>query len=376
MGVYFHHGKYYIDFYYQGKRIREKVGTNERKANKMLAVRQGMILQGRFSLEMIKPTPYFEDFDKEYLEWAKVNHRSCETMDAPRVKSLLRFFKGKRLSQINEWLINQFKKQRKEEVSEATVNRDLAVLSMIFSLALNRGILRDHPMKGGKVKMFREESKPKWILSEEEEERLLSVTSGWFKDILILALYTGMRQGELVNLKFEDIDLRNQMITVRNTKTGKDRHILMNQSVLEVLRARKESQGDTEYVFPKCKGKRPWNVRSAFVRACSKAKMVGLRFHDFRHTFNTYLLTHGTDVATLQRLTGHSDLRMLMRYSHPSSEDMKKAIRTLDRRATDVHHMDTKKDERVIPISNGKARDGHHMDTKEEKGLELKSLTP
>lgn len=160
--------------------------------------------------------------------------------------------------------------------------------------------------------MFPEESKPKWILSEEEEQRLLSVTSGWFKDMLILALNTGMRQGELVNLKFDDIDPRNRRITVRNTKTGKDRHIPMTNIVYEVLRSRKENQGDTEYVFPKCKGKRPWNVRSAFVRARAKANLQGLRFHDLRHTFNTYLLTHGTDVTTLRRLTGHSDLRMLM----------------------------------------------------------------
>jgi len=376
MGVYRHHGKWFIDYYYQGKRIREKVGTNKRKAKKMLAVRQGEILQGRFNLYAVKPTPLFKDFSKEYLEWAKVNHRSYDTMDAPRVKSLLGFFRGKRLSQINEWLINQFKKKREEEVSKATVNRDLAVLSSIFSLSIKRGILRDHPMKGGKVRMYREESKPKWILSEDEEDRLLSVTSGWFKDMVIMAINTGMRQGELVNLKFEDIDLRNQIISVRNTKTGKDRHIPMTKRVYEVLRIRKENQGDTEYLFPKCKGKRPWNVRSAFVRACSKANLQGLRFHDLRHTFNTYLLTHGTDVATLQRLTGHSDLRMLMRYSHPSTEDTRRAIRTLDSRTIDVHHLDVKKEEKVSRIADRKARDGHHMDTKKEKGLEVTPLTP
>lgn len=117
MGVYKRGKVYYIDYYYQGKRFRESVGTNKRQAEKMLEVRHTEILQGRFDLHKIRLTPYFQQFANEYLEWAKVNHKSYETMDVPRVKSLLRFFMGKRLGQINEWLINQFKKKRKEVVS-------------------------------------------------------------------------------------------------------------------------------------------------------------------------------------------------------------------------------------------------------------------
>lgn len=333
--------KWGIDYYFQGRRIREVVGTNRRQAERALASRKGEIVQGKFSLEKIKPTPYFEDFSEEYLEWAKVNHRSWERMDQWCIKKLKGFLGRRRLGEITTWLIEKYKAQRKDEVASATINRDLSVLSSMLSRAIEWGRLIDHPMKGGRVKKFREESLKERILSEEEEGTLISVCSGWFKDMVIVALDTGMRLSELMNLKWEEVDFNRGEVAVRNTKSGKDRRIPLTERVMSVLKERRENNGTIEYVFPRAKGKQPWRVRSAFVRACEKASIKGLRFHDLRHTCATRLVTGGVDLATVQKFIGHQDVRMTLRYSHPSSEEMKKAVRVLEEKAGSSQQMDT-----------------------------------
>lgn len=342
MGVCKIRGKWAIDYYFQGRRIREVVGTNRRQAERALAARKGEIVQGKFNLHMVKPTPYFEDFAKEYLEWAKNNHRSWERMDAVCVRALLNCFKGKRLHEITPWLIEKFKLKRKEEVKPATINRELAVLSSIFSRAIEWGKLAEHPMKGGRVKKFREESFKERILSEEEEKRLLDACSGWFKDFVVMAVDTGMRLSELINLRREDVDLKNGVVRVRNTKSGRDRKIALTDRVISILKKIERCDEDNEYIFPHGKGEMLWAVRSAFLRACKRANLQGLRFHDLRHTFATRLVTAGIDLVTVQRLLGHQNIQMTMRYSHPGSEEIRRAVKVLEENARSSQQMDSK----------------------------------
>ena len=125
-----------------------------------------------------------------------------------RIKCLLRFCKGKRLHEITTWLIEKFKSQRKDEVRPARINRELAVFFPMFSWAIEWGKLSDHPMKGRKEKKFREERVKERILSSGEEKRLLKASSGWFREMVVMALDTGMRLSALVNLKREDVDIK------------------------------------------------------------------------------------------------------------------------------------------------------------------------
>lgn len=344
MGVYKRGKNYYILYYYDGHRIREKVGPDYDEALAAFYSRKGDIVKGKFDLHKVKPSPLFEDFANKYLEWAEANHRSYKTFDKPRIKCLLTFFKGKRLHEINSWIIDKFKQTRKQNVSPSTVNLDLAVLSSIFSRAIVWGLLKDHPMKGRKVEKLPTESQKERILTEDEEEVLLASSSGWLRDIIILALDTGMRLSELIHLKWEDVDLTRQFLTVRNTKSGRDRKIPLTLRVILTLLNRKKSPGATEHIFPHGQGNQLWRVRSAFVRLLKRINIKGLRFHDLRHTFATKLITQGVDLATVQKLLGHQDIRMTQRYSHPSSDDMKKAIRILEKRHLNSHKTATEKD--------------------------------
>ncbi|MCX5804059.1 MAG: tyrosine-type recombinase/integrase [Proteobacteria bacterium] len=353
MGVYLHHGKWYIDYYYQGKRLRESAGTNKRQALKALSARSGDIVHGKFRIEEVKPTPYFEDFSKQYLEWAKDNHKAWKSMDAVRIRALLTFFKGKRLHQIIPFLIEGYKSLRKDKVKPATINRELTVLSSIFSRAVDWGLLTDHPMKGGKVKKLKEDSLKERILSVDEERSLLEKAQPWIRDRIIVALDTGMRLGEILSLTWDQIDLSGKIISVKHTKTGKERRVLVTERVYRTLISRKEENPQGAMVFPSVKGNSTSRAHTAFKRACDKAGILGLRFHDLRHTCATRLVIGGVDIATVKKILGHSTIRTTERYLHPSSEEDKKAVRVLESVVESSHHMDTKKEIglKIIPLT-------------------------
>ena len=354
MGVYRHHGKWYIDYYYQGKRFREPAGTNKRQALKALSARRGDIVHGRFRIEEVRPSPYFEDFSKQYLEWAKDNHKAWKSMDAVRIRALSPFFKGKRLHHIIPFLIEGYKSLRKDKVKPATINRELTVLSSIFSRAVDWGLLIDHPMKGGKVKKLKEESLKERILSVDEDKTLLESSEPWIRDVLIVALDTGMRLGEILSLTWDQINLPRRTISVKHTKTGLERRVLMTERVYRSLTSRKEQTSQTPLVFPGVKGNPRSRAETSFRRTCAKAQIYGLRFHDLRHTCATRLVTGGIDLATVKKILGHSTIRTTERYLHPSSEEDKKAVRVLESVVESSHHMDTKKEKglKVIPLTH------------------------
>ena len=126
------------------------------------------------------------------------------------------------------------------------------------------------------------------VLSEEEEERLVQHSSEHLKPIIITASNTGMRLGEILRLKWSQIDLNTRRIRVENTKSGKNRLIEINQNLYDVLRLK---NGQSPYVFPNPDtGKPLTTVKRAFKSACRRAGIEGLRFHDMRHTFGTRLI--------------------------------------------------------------------------------------
>ncbi|MCI0656403.1 MAG: site-specific integrase [Acidobacteria bacterium] len=182
------------------------------------------------------------------------------------------------------------------------------------------------------------------ILTGEEEPRLLKVSPPWLQDLLVVALDTGLRLGELLALKRDGVDLGRRLLKVVHTKNGRARSVPLTSRAVGALAARMRSGSGGGEIFRSGAGEAYWRVRSAFLRACALAKINGLRFHDLRHTFATRLVTSGVDLATVQRLLGHSDIRMTLRYSHPSSADVIEAVRRLEQRVRDGHQVDTKGD--------------------------------
>jgi integrase len=206
------------------------------------------------------------------------------------------------------------------------VNRELAVLSAVLTKAVEWSRLAVYPMRGGKVKKLPGEQKRERVLTDEEETRLLKAGRPEIRDAIILALQTGMRLGDICSLTPATVDVACGEIYLAKTKNAKARRLPLTPAARAVLTLRTAGRAPTERLFPPAEGQRPWRLDTAFGRACAKAKVTGLTFHDLRHTFATRLVTGGADLVTVRDVLGHSDLRMTSRYAHPTSASIGQAL--------------------------------------------------
>ena len=180
-------------------------------------------------------------------------------------------------------------------------------------------------MKG--VPYFPETPKER-VLAVEEAQCLVTCCGESVRPVIVLALHTGMRRGELLELKWEDVSFTHRFIRITRSKNNRSRKVPMNSVVYAELKRLRKVRG--EYVFTKLRSpERLRCVRSAFLRACKKAGIEALRFHDLRHTFATNLVMSGVDLVTVKELLGHSDISMTVRYSHPSDSRKMEAVETL-----------------------------------------------
>jgi integrase len=336
MGVYLRGKSWYIDFYYEGKRYTEKVGKVAKSvAEEKLDIKRSEVIRGDWKPKKIQIS--FDKFKTEYLELTRGDKKPNSSLrDECSLKHLSKAFDGKMLSEINPLLIERYKKIRKEEGAEpATINRELGCLRHMFNMAIAWGKAQSYPFGFGKnkVKFLKEPKGKDRILSEEEESMLLETVklttkSQHLEPIIITALNTGMRKGEILNLKWSNVDFKTGHILVEETKNGEIRRVPMNKKLTAILESGKKiSKG--EYVFSE-NGKPYGDVKTGWWSALKKAKIEGFRFHDLRHTFGSRLGMAGVDIRTIQELMGHKDIKMTMRYSHPTPEHKKNAVKMLD----------------------------------------------
>jgi integrase len=177
--------------------------------------------------------------------------------------------------------------------------------------------------------MFKENNQRLRFLSETEVEALLNACTQHLKPIVETALLSGMRRGELLSLKWEQI--RNGFIYLTETKSGKAQQIPINDRLALVLRElRGKNQLKSQYVFCDSQGRRFYEVKRSFVSACKRAGLEDFRFHDLRHTFASHLVMAGASLKAVQELLGHADLKMTMRYAHLSHEHLKDSVNLLN----------------------------------------------
>jgi len=327
MGVYRDRGKWYIDYYYQGRRLREAVGSSKRAAARALAARKGEIVQGRFKLEDARLSPRFEEAAARFVEWAAVNRRRPEK-EASRVRPLVAFFRGKRLHDITRWLVEKYKRERLETPARrrprtgGAVNRELALLRRIFNLAIERGETTQNP--AARFKALPEPPRQERILDAAEIPQLLAAAAPHVRDVILLALNTGMRRGEILGLTWGQLERERECLVLTHTKNGRARRIPLNDVALEVLR-RRPRPGPFSFGGEAALK----SVRTGYEGAVRRAGLCGLRFHDLRHTAATYMVLGGADLATVKEILGHSHISLTLRYAHPTSESRRRAVGAL-----------------------------------------------
>ncbi len=323
MGIYKVKDTYYIDYYYKGRRLREAAGTNKRLAKEALAKRKTEMFEGKFFGNALASKVTFDELAAEYMEWARVNKKSCER-DERSIKLLGETLGGMKLKDITPRLIEKYKNRRLKEVKGSTINRELACLKGMFTKAIFWDMALENPVK--KVKMFREDNCRIRFLKPDEIKALLSESSDDLKPLIITALNTGMRYSEITGMRWVDVDLKAEAIHVPDTKSGKPRDVPMNQEMLDLL---SNLERKSEYVFCRPDGSRIKSIRTAFEKAKRRAGIKDFRFHDLRHTFASYMVMSGNDILAVKELLGHSSMAMVLRYAHLSREHRTRAIKKL-----------------------------------------------
>jgi len=154
------------------------------------------------------------------------------------------------------------------------------------------------------------------------------------KSVVLVALNTGLRRGEILNLKWQDVNFTERFIAVRETKSKKNRYVPMNQETFDLLRALfRHTSGD--YVFPGVKPGQHLSesyVTHWFGETVKEAGIEDFHFHDLRHTFASWLVMSGIDLTTVQQLLGHQTYQMTLKYAHLSPEHRKSAVDILSRK--------------------------------------------
>jgi integrase len=327
VGVFSRQGNWWIDYYVDGRRRRKKIGTDKKLAEIVLARRKVEIAENRYLDKRETPRTTFSEMAKKYLAWSKANKRSWDR-DKDSLKPLKKAFGGKLLADISVESIEDYKAGRRAAVSAATTNRELALLKHLFSKAVEWGRATVNPARN--VKLLREDNIRVRYLSSEEEAKLINKCAKHLRPMVTVALNTGMRQGEVLALRWDQIDLANGLILLdTSTKSGKRREIPINATLRATLE-RHPRHIRSPYVFCKPSGEPFGSVKKAFSGACGRAKLEGVVFHTLRHTFCSRLVMAGVDLVTVKELLGHSSLAMVLRYAHLSPGHRKAAVDRLD----------------------------------------------
>ncbi|OYQ04464.1 site-specific integrase [Pseudomonas mandelii] len=306
------------------------------------------ITQGRKGVVL----PSLRDFiDDTYMPWFETHHKGHEktlhtlnnnfaTIMPQRLDSIT----GRDLEQIRTGWMQSGNKP-------STVNRKMGSISGVFSRAVEWEYIATHPLAKlkqlkvdslGKVRYLNadetrrlrealdarqdearaeRETANKWRADRRKEQMqsLLQLPfTDHLKSLVLVSLNTGMRRGELFDLKWSAVNFQTKTITAigATTKTSDTRHIPMNRETIGVLEDWQKQVGKSQYVFPNQEGDRLEDVKSAWLKLLKRANIEDFRWHDMRHDFASRLVMAGVPLNTVRDLLGHADIKMTLRYAH------------------------------------------------------------
>ena len=217
----------------------------------------------------------------------------------------------------------------------------------MYSKAIEWGKVKENPAKRAKV--LKGEVKRIRFLLPPEIQNLLSNFADHLRPIVTLALHTGMRKGELLTLKWDQVDMEQGFISLLDTKNHERRDIPMNETVKATLQGI-ERKGD--FVFSNESGGGFVTLRHSFETALRESGITDSRFHDLRHTFVLNLVMEGADIMTMKELMGHKDLTMTLRYAHLAPNHKTRAVNLLDR-VMSLNPPQLEATAQVLPLTHG-----------------------
>ena len=300
-----------------------------------------------------EPNRSFKELMMIYLEAKKDTSGFARLQYA--AKPVLEYFGNPVVTQLKETHIEHYIASRSKSVANGTIKREVGVLSAAFNHAIKKHHWRiENPCI--KAEAPKEpKGRVRW-LTHEQAKTLLQVAgnpvdkkgkslAGQYKspvlrDFIELALNTGCRKSELLNLKWEHVDLSTRLLYLEQTKSGEWQTVPINEDARRVLvqrmRLRDEVCPETPWVFFHLTsafnakvGDKVKNVKKAFATACRRVGITDFHIHDLRHTFASWLVRNGTPLFEVSKLLRHSSIQMTERYAHLAPDHLHDAVDNL-----------------------------------------------
>ena len=328
---------WWMRFSYQGRQIRRSTDVTDRKlAERIYFKVRGLVAEGTWCDRPPVPHRQVKDLLERYLRdhsapnKAALTHRRDQSLAA----HLLRAFGEVPLDQLRPARLADYKASRRAQgVAPKTLNDELTLLGHAYKLGMMEWEwVTDNPV----LKIAKEKVRnciERW-LTREEEQRLLAASPPWLQEIIVFALHTGMRRGEILTLQWSHVDLVRRTLTILEQKNGARDTLPVNATAMAVLQARaavRTSSTDAVFVNEAGHPRDARNLLRSFYPAMRKAGIVRFRFHDLRHTFATRLIQAGVDVYTVQKLGRWKTISMVLRYAHHQPESLRGGAEVLDR---------------------------------------------
>lgn len=295
---------------------------------------------GLQSPEQLKPVTFEKFVDDEYLpaKAPPATRESSYRREKQLFANVKDFFGSMVLRSINVGVVERYFSKRKngetyrdKPPSPAQMNRERSFLSCVFKMARKHGILEKNPVED--VDKFDEDNTKDRVISLDEQRDILAKSPAFLRPIVSLAIATGMREGELVDLRWSDVDRDNGYIRVgQDSKTHKARQVPITdaaEAVLDTLKPVRTEKGFLPWVFVNDRLEKPYkasSVYNAFKRAAFEASVEGVVFHTCRHTFCSRSIARGINPKAVQMALGHSSDHMVNRYLHLSPSDVRRAF--------------------------------------------------
>jgi integrase len=265
---------------------------------------------------------------ERYLAHAKAHKRSWKR-DQQMYTHLSGFLWPVQLDAITPSRVEAFQQHRVRQVCPATVNRELALLKHMLNLA-ERWSLRQGANPVKLVKFLAEDNLKFQTLSDADEKAILACSPAYLQDMIVFALNTGLRSGDIFKLAWEEVDLEQRQLNFLVQKTQKLLPIPINDAAYAVLTAWHSMKKGPYVFYNQMTGDRFRDLKTGFKAACKQAGVKGVTWHTLRHTFASRLIRKGTDIVTVKELLGHSTVVVTMRYAHTNNEAKAKAVKTIN----------------------------------------------
>lgn len=310
-----------------GIRHQKSTGTsNRRKAETIERQFHDELNDARQRLPQLKPEMTFGELTARFIASGMGKPHSLD-----RLSHLLPFFADMPLLHINTSAIRKYRQERHEQkkLTAATVNRDLSVLRRVLYWGVEEGFLSSNPV--GRLRMERERRTKRPVMSLREEQLLLAASPEHLQRIIICALHTGMRRGEILSQRWEDIDFDNRILHVSHSKTpeGEAREIPLTSCLYALLIAHRKNRGPI-FTYG---GDAIKIIKTTRASSLRRSKIRHFRFHDLRHTANTRMMLAGVLQEVRREIIGHSSQRsrdVNDRYTQIELPEKREAIRKLE----------------------------------------------